>query len=217
MERTSLGLDFRHFLHMFPSAESFRTLANRGILYAYNPNAHKVLAKLHACNKQLIIMNVRCKVPWPFFEGSHKGGSQKGGFGGCSPVPKQGTRVHSDLPRYQRAERRYIRMFPGTKNRNEGTFAKTALLRNRPLFPLDIFFLPQTSCINIDELQRKSAINPEIASINCEFPSVFCGNPHCPPSNWHPQCGLSAQFPAKKWPGNWTPKEWIEGSLEIFL
>ena len=23
-------------------------------------------------------------------------------------------------------------MFPGTKNRNEGTFAKTTLLRNRP-------------------------------------------------------------------------------------
>ena len=50
-----------------------------------------------------------------------KGGFQKGGFGGCSPVPKTGTRVHSDVPRYQKTERRYIRMFPGTKNRNEGT------------------------------------------------------------------------------------------------
>ena len=50
------------------------------------------------------------------------------GFGGCSPVPKNGTRVHSDVPRYQKPERRYIRMFPSTENRNEGTFAKTALL-----------------------------------------------------------------------------------------
>ena len=31
-----------------------------------------------------------------------------------------------------------MRMFPGTKNRNEGTFTKTALLQNHPVFPLDI-------------------------------------------------------------------------------
>ena len=37
---------------------------------------------------------------------------------GCSPVPRTGTKVHSDVP--------------GTKNRNKSTFAKTALLRNRP-------------------------------------------------------------------------------------
>ena len=42
----------------------------------------------------------------------------EGGFDGCSPVPITGTRVHADVP--------------GTKNRNEGTFAKTALLLNRP-------------------------------------------------------------------------------------
>ena len=28
-----------------------------------------------------------------------------GGFGGCSPVPKNGTRVHSDVARYQTRER----------------------------------------------------------------------------------------------------------------
>ena len=44
--------------------------------------------------------------------------SKKGGFGGCSPGTKTGTRVHSDVP----PERGY----------NEGTFAKTTLLRNRP-------------------------------------------------------------------------------------
>ena len=37
---------------------------------------------------------------------------------GCSPVPRTGTRVHSDVPLYQKQD--------------EGTFAKTALLRNRP-------------------------------------------------------------------------------------
>ena len=45
---------------------------------------------------------------------------------------KTGTRVHSDVPRYQKPELGYMRMFSGTKNRNEGTFAKTAVLRNRP-------------------------------------------------------------------------------------
>ena len=59
------------------------------------------------------------------------GGFQKGGFGrcspagknqnegtfGCSPAPKTGTGIHSDVPRHQKPERVYI-------------FAKTILLRN---------------------------------------------------------------------------------------
>ena len=44
--------------------------------------------------------------------GFGKGGFQKGGFGGCSPVAKTGTRVHSDVSLYQKQERGYIRMFP---------------------------------------------------------------------------------------------------------
>ena len=60
--------------------------------------------------------------------GSQKGGVQKGGFGRCSPI----TRVHSDAPWYQKTERGYMRMFPGTKKSNEGTCTKTALLRNCP-------------------------------------------------------------------------------------
>ena len=44
-----------------------------------------------------------------FFVGSQKGGFQKGGFGGCSPAPKPGTRLHSDVPRHQKPERGYIR------------------------------------------------------------------------------------------------------------
>ena len=39
--------------------------------------------------------------------GLQEGGFQKGAFSGCSPVPKTGTRVHSEVPRHQ--------------NRNEGT------------------------------------------------------------------------------------------------
>ena len=61
------------------------------------------------------------------------GATQKGGFQKDSFLaPDTGTRVHSDVPRHQRLERGYIRMFPGAKKRNEGTFAKTALL-----FPLE--------------------------------------------------------------------------------
>ena len=59
---------------------------------------------------------------------------QKGGFGGCYPGTKTGTRVHSDVPPERKPERGYVRMFPWNENRNEGTFAKTALLRNRPLW-----------------------------------------------------------------------------------
>ena len=65
--------------------------------------------------------------------GTQKGGFQKGCLGECSPAPKSGTRVHSHVPLYQKPRQGYIRMFPCTKSGNEGTFAKTALLRNRPL------------------------------------------------------------------------------------
>ena len=64
--------------------------------------------------------------------GSQKGGFQKGvvsadaplylkrneGTFGCSPVPKRGMRVHSNVL-------------------SEGTFAKTTLPRNSLVFPLD--------------------------------------------------------------------------------
>ena len=56
----------------------------------------------------------------------------KGGFGGCSPRTKTGTRVHSDVPPEREPERGYVRMFPRNKNWNEGTFAKTTLLENHP-------------------------------------------------------------------------------------
>ena len=54
---------------------------------------------------------------WRMFPGTKK--RIEGTFG-CSLVPKTGTRVHADVP-----------LVPTT--RNEGTLAKTALLRNRPL------------------------------------------------------------------------------------
>ena len=57
---------------------------------------------------------------------------QKGGFGGCSPGTKTGTRVHSDVPPERKPERGYVRLFPLNESRNEGAFAKTTLLRNRP-------------------------------------------------------------------------------------
>ena len=36
----------------------------------------------------------------------------KGGFGGCSPGTKTGTKVHSDVLLERKPERGYIRMFP---------------------------------------------------------------------------------------------------------
>ena len=46
-----------------------------------------------------------------FVRGLPKGGFQKGGFGGCSPGTKTGTRVHSDVPPERTPERGYIPMF----------------------------------------------------------------------------------------------------------
>ena len=88
--------------------------------------------------------------PWLKFGGSQKGGFQKGGFGGCSPGTKTGTRVRSPKPPFWKPpfylpitlfgvdtegwfpEGWFRRMFPRNENRNEGKFAKTTLLRNRP-------------------------------------------------------------------------------------
>ena len=64
--------------------------------------------------------------------GTQKGGFQKGGFGGCSPERKPERGYVWMFPRNEKPERGYIRMFPRNENRNEGTFAKTTLLRNRP-------------------------------------------------------------------------------------
>ena len=77
---------------------------------------------------------------WRMFPGTKK--RNEGTFG-CSPVPKNGRRAHSDVPRYWNTEWGYIRMFPGTENRNEGTFAKTALLRNCPFSFLSTKVEPQ--------------------------------------------------------------------------
>ena len=60
---------------------------------------------------------------------------QKGGFDGCSPGTKPGTRVHSDVPPTTKTGGG-CRMFPRSQNRNEGTFAKTNLLGNRPFVSL---------------------------------------------------------------------------------
>ena len=55
---------------------------------------------------------------------------QKGGFGGCSTWTKTGTRVHSECSPGTKTATRYVRMFPRNENWNEGTFAKTTLLRD---------------------------------------------------------------------------------------
>ena len=83
------------------------------------------------------------------FGGWQKGGFQKGGFGGCSPGTKTGTRVHSPKPPFWKppfylpitlfgVDKRVVSKrvvsadAPRNESRNEGTFAKTTLLRNRP-------------------------------------------------------------------------------------
>ena len=91
-------------------------------------------------NFQSVRLTIRKVITISYFlGGSQKGRFQKGGFGGCSPVskngarvhsdvpgaPRTGTRVHSDVPWYQKPERGYIRQ--------TALFSETALL-----FPLEI-------------------------------------------------------------------------------
>ena len=67
------------------------------------------------------------------FGGSQKGGFQKGGFGGYSPVPKPGTRVQSDVPRYQKPERGHIR-------------------QNRPFTKPPFCFLSNSATVGVERL-----------------------------------------------------------------
>ena len=70
---------------------------------------------------------------------ARQGGFQKGGFGGCPPVPKTGTRVHSDVPRYQKPEQGCMRMFPGTKTGTRAHSPKPPFYETTLLFPLKKF------------------------------------------------------------------------------
>ena len=65
--------------------------------------------------------------------------SQKGWFWRMFPwnINRNDTRVHSNVPPQRKPERGYGRMLPRNENGNEGTLAKTTLLRNR-LFCLPV-------------------------------------------------------------------------------
>ena len=71
---------------------------------------------------------------------------QKGGFGTCSPRKENWNEGTFGCSPERKPERGYVRMFPPNdvcmfprnKNRNEGTFSKTALLRNRPFSPSEL-------------------------------------------------------------------------------
>ena len=84
-----------------------------------------------------------------------------------------------DVPRYQKLERGYTRMCPGTKNRYEGTFAKTALLlRNRPVVPSRLFMA--MNCQSHyrewpDWFQRLQRVRPNL----WKFSSPGCLKPGC--------------------------------------
>ena len=62
-----------------------------------------------------------------------KGWFPKGWFWWMFPRNEKPERGYVRMfPRNEKPERGYVRMFPQNENRNEGTFAKTTLLQNRP-------------------------------------------------------------------------------------
>ena len=64
--------------------------------------------------------------------GEQKDGFQKGGFGGCSLDP-QTRQIGTTVPKPERGYKKTEQFRTGTKNRNEGTFAKTTLFSRESL------------------------------------------------------------------------------------
>ena len=103
-----------------------------------------------------------------------KGGVQKGGFGGCSPVPRTGTRIHSDVPRYQDPEQGYIRMFPRHQNLERGY-----IRRNHPFSKPPFCFLSSSTgkISTADNFPGNARELPEIiTSTGAKFWWTFCSS-----------------------------------------
>ena len=67
---------------------------------------------------------------WPMFPGTK---NRNEGTFGCSPVPQNGTKVHSDVSQYQKPERRHIlRMSPVPKSGTKVHSPKPPFYKNRP-------------------------------------------------------------------------------------
>ena len=66
---------------------------------------------------------------------------QKGGFGGCSPGTRTGTRVHSDVPPERKLERGYVRMFPRKRKLEQGYIRQTILYETALLSPGEVLSL----------------------------------------------------------------------------
>ena len=128
------------------------------------------------------------------------------GPGGPNILEKMPSRRHRRLnfPEFV-CQRETLPLVDNSPNfQLEGKFASKdvyrALQNFRCKIPWPLFSRKHPALTSIN--RRKSAINPEIASINvcwgpilCDFHSFFCGNPHCPPSNRHLQYGLFGTIP----------------------
>ena len=108
---------------------------------------------------------------------------------------KTGTRVHSDVPPKRKPERGYIRMFPRNENRNEGTFAKTTLLRNRPILSPSNFY-DKTLLLNDCIFPITSASKKENSDLGLARLVQLSARAFCKPTAGHhkarPGCWLKA-------------------------
>ena len=78
---------------------------------------------------------------WTSIGGSQKGGFQKGGFGGCSPAPRTGMRVHSDVPRHPKTATRVHANVPRHQKQERGH-----IRQNRPFTKPPFCFLSTQFC-----------------------------------------------------------------------
>ena len=82
------------------------------------------------------------------------------------------------FPRNDKPERGYVRcMFPRNENRNEGTFAKTTLLRNRPFISrpriFSGYFLPTKVILFLRLFERTSKNTHSKKGILGKFSGYF--------------------------------------------
>ena len=94
---------------------------------------------------------------------------KKGGFGGCSPRTKTGTRVRSDVPPERKPEGGDIRMFPRNENQNEGTFAKNdPFTKKWGALPYDVSTFPTTHTSTRAE-GLAEPLNPSTPKLRSQF------------------------------------------------
>ena len=96
--------------------------------------------------------------------------------------------VLADAPRYQKPERGYIQMFPGTKNRNEGTLGCSPVPKTRNEGACGCSLVPKTGT-------RAHSPKPPFYETALLFPLDICSTPNMTGRRFHCTMEVIPQSP----------------------